>query len=126
MNASTVTTRITVAVTPTATPPMITNSRLSRAVSSLKWAATPRQRCTETQTTSLVSASTSGTISSQPVRSEIRSCPATQAMVTVVSPKEIPKVVGFRNETGPAHAPPTNSQASRWARPTRISAPPTR
>jgi hypothetical protein len=43
----------------------------------------------------------------------------------VVSPKEIPKVVGLRNEIGPAHAPPTTSQAARWARPTTISAPPT-
>jgi hypothetical protein len=44
----------------------------------------------------------------------------------VVSPKEIPKVVGLPNDTGPAHAPPTSSQAARWARPTRTSAPPTR
>jgi hypothetical protein len=41
----------------------------------LKWDATPRQRWTETQTTSLASARASGTSSSQPVRSEIRRVP---------------------------------------------------
>jgi hypothetical protein len=126
VNASTVMTRITVAATATAMPPMITNSRLSRVVWSLKWEATPRQRCSETQTTSEVSATASVPSSSQPVRSEIRSSPATQAMVMVVSPKEIPKVVGLRKEIGPAHAPPTTSHATRWARPTTMSAPPTR
>jgi hypothetical protein len=126
VNASTVRIRITVAATATATPPITTNSRLSNAVSLLKWAATPRQRCNETQTTSVVSATASGTSSSQPVRSVIRSWPATHARVMVVSPNDSPKVVGLRNETGPAHAPPTTSQATRWARPARMSAAPTR
>ena len=70
VNASTAMTRITVAATPMATPPMIRNSRLSSALSLLKWEATPRQRCSETQTTSTVSAAASGPSSSQPIRSE--------------------------------------------------------
>jgi hypothetical protein len=72
-----------------------------------------------------VSAAASGPSSSHIVRSVMRSRPATHAMVMLVSPNEIPKVVGLRNETGPSQAPPTASQAIRWARPTPMRAPPT-
>jgi hypothetical protein len=43
----------------------------------------------------------------------------------VVSPNDTPKVVGLRNDTGPAQAPPISSQATRWPTPTAISVTPT-
>jgi hypothetical protein len=39
-----------------------------------------------------------------------------------VSPKQRPKVAGLRNDTGPAHAPPTTSQAARCATPAGMRA----
>jgi hypothetical protein len=72
VNASTVRTTITLTVTAIATPPS-RNRRVSRLVVKLKWEATPRQRWTETQATSKVSATASGPSSGQPTRSEIRS-----------------------------------------------------
>jgi hypothetical protein len=51
VNASTVKIKVTVTVTAIATPPA-RNSPVSRLVAKLKWETTPRQRWTETQTTS--------------------------------------------------------------------------
>ena len=125
VKASTVSATMTVTVTAIAAAPP-RNSAVSAVVAKLKWEANPRQRCTATQATSAVSARASGPSSSHRVRPEIRSRPVTQARVMVVSPKEIPKVVGLRNDTGPCHAPSATSHAARWARPARTSAAPIR
>jgi hypothetical protein len=56
----------------------------------------------------------------------MRRWPVTQARVVVVNPKEIPKVVGLRNDTAPDADPPASAHIPAWARPMTINPAPTR
>lgn len=53
-----------------------------------------------------------------------RSIPASHARVTVVRPKDRPKVTGLRQETGPCHEPPSIKKMPKWKIPLSIKAAP--
>jgi hypothetical protein len=73
-----------------------------------------------------VVAAHSSPAATQPIAGRTGSQVPTQARVTVVRPKEIPKVVGLRHDNAPDADPPASAQIPAWARPTRISPAPTR
>jgi hypothetical protein len=111
-------------VTAIPTPPT-TNRLKSSVVAVLKCEGTPRACCSDTQATSTVVEAHNRPIRIQPLARRSRSQEATQLMVRVVRPKEIPKLAGLRHDSGPDADPPATAQIAACTSPVAISAAPT-
>jgi hypothetical protein len=103
---------------PPPTASVIDTDRFS-GVCMLKCEGTRRHACTVIPPTSTTQSAANTPSSSARRRAPTRRYEVTQATVTRVSPKDSPKVAGFRQDTGPAHAPPRTANTPRWNNPAR-------
>ena len=97
----------------------------SSGVSILKCDGTPRHACSETRNVSRTHAAAKIPSSRVRVRSSSDTNEAIHVTLMSVTPKERPKVVGFRNDRGPSHEPPLVNRMARWTSPPRMSRAPT-
>jgi hypothetical protein len=106
MNDHTVMTTTATARTVTSAP-IIEKTAASNGVLSLKCDGTPRHLCIEMRATSPTEQNVSVPSTIHPAALGGRRRPMTQLSVTSARPKDRPKTTGLRQETGPAHGPPS-------------------
>src|SRR5215213_709857 len=97
--------------------PIAENTIPSKAVSLLKWEATPRHFCMDTRKTSASDATAKVPITSQPTDFLGRRKDMNQDTVARVIPNDSPNTTGLRQDTGPSHGPPSTRKTPRWNSP---------